>query len=284
MRGHYTGPRRPPPPPFHKTGSHVPTDPTATAILPFPVLPADTTLLDVLAFGWFLAAWFGYTLVQDHLPTRRFGINGHLDIVRRHWMRRMLERDNRIVDSQFVGHTMHSATFFASTTMLVLAGLVGSFGAVDQAYAVIRNLSFTVKTSRDLFELKLLLLVAIFAFAFFKFTWALRQFNYCIALIGSAPNAPVEEAEAVELSNVLAGTLTLAIKALNGGLRAFYFAIAALGWMVHPFALIAASAGIVAILARRQLFSDAERLIGGHTAMIQRRTGGAKDADGSADG
>lgn len=226
-----------------------------------PLLPPDITVLDLAALAWFLGVWGSYTLVQDRLLTRRVGINQHLALVRTHWIARMLERDVRIMDSQLVGHTMNSATFFASTTMLVLAGLLGSFGAIEHAHEIIGGLAFTVKTSRGLFEMKMLLLVLIFAFAFFKFTWALRQFNYCIALIGSAPEPPLDGVTRATMAATIGGVLSLAVMAFNEGLRAYYFAIAALAWMIHPWALVAASAGVVVILVRRQAFSRAERLI-----------------------
>lgn len=233
-------------------------------------LPPDTSALDIGALVFFVLSWAVYTIVQDQLLTGRICINQHLKVVRGHWMARMLERENRIMDSQLVGHTMHSATFFASTTMLVLAGLVGSLGAVEHAHEIVNGLAFTVKTSRALFELKVLLLVAIFAYAFFKFTWALRQFNYCIALMGSAPNPPVPEADRKAMGETIGGVLSLAILAFNEGMRAFYFALAALAWAIHPWALIAASAGVVFILVRRQAFSATERLIRRQAEALER--------------
>ena len=41
--------------------------------------------------------------------------------------------------------------------------------------------------------MKVLLLVVVFVFAFFKLTWSLRQFNYVAILIGAAP--PPEDAD-----------------------------------------------------------------------------------------
>ena len=83
------------------------------------------------AFGLFLTAWCGYTLIMDHLACGLWGVNQHLKLLRDEWMKRMLDRENRIMDTALVGHTIHSVTFFASTSMLVLAGLVGLLGAVD---------------------------------------------------------------------------------------------------------------------------------------------------------
>ncbi|MBP2298686.1 DUF599 domain-containing protein [Azospirillum picis] len=224
-------------------------------------MPPDTSLLDILALAWFLTCWAGFTIVQDHMKTKRPMVNHHLRVVRRHWMERMLDRDNRIMDSQLVGHTMHSCTFFASTNMLVLAGLVGSFGAMEHAQELVSSLSFTVRTSRQLFEVKMLLMVMIFTFGFFKFTWALRQYNYCCALIGSAPAAPLPPAEREMIADTIGQALTLAITALNGGIRAYYFAMAALAWIIGPLPFILAATGVIVVLTRRQAFSATEKVI-----------------------
>ncbi|CAO3429688.1 DUF599 domain-containing protein [Azospirillum doebereinerae] len=224
-------------------------------------MPPDLAALDLIAFLWFFTAWVGFTVIQDHLLSGHRVVNQHLKVIRRHWMERMLERDNRIMDSQLVGHTMQSCTFFASTNMLILAGLVGSFGAIEHAHEIITNLSFTVKTSRQLFEIKILLMVVVFTFGFFKFTWALRQYNYCCALIGSAPAAPVPAEERRAMGETIAEALTLAVTALNGGMRSYYFALAVLAWMVGPLFFMLATAIVLVVLTRRQAFSLTEKVI-----------------------
>ncbi|WP_247894183.1 DUF599 domain-containing protein [Azospirillum sp. B510] len=234
------------------------------------ILPPDVTPLDIVAFVWFVGSWVGFTIIQDHLLSGGNVLNQHLRIIRRHWIDRMLERDNRIIDSQLVGHTMQSCTFFASTNMLVLAGLVGSFGAAERAQQVISDLSFAVHTSHQLFEIKMLLMVVIFTFGFFKFTWALRQYNYCCALIGSAPLPPVAPEDRKAIAQTISEALTLAIVALNGGIRSYYFALAALVWIIGPLPFIAASSGVVVILTRRQAFSATEKVIRVQTQWLEK--------------
>ena len=36
------------------------------------------------------------------------------------WMRAMLRRDNRIADAALIGHVVHSAAFFASTSLIAI--------------------------------------------------------------------------------------------------------------------------------------------------------------------
>lgn len=233
------------------------------------LFPADMTLADFIAIAWFLTCWMGFTLVQDHLLRGRVAVNQHLKVVRQHWMNRMLQRENRIQDGQLMGHTMNSCTFFASTNMLVLAALVGSFGAVGHAHELVNHLSFTTAVSRAFFEFKLLLIAVIFTFGFFKFTWSLRQYNYCCALIGAAPPPPIPDQLRWELARSMAEALTLALTAFNGGMRAYYFAMATLAWFISPWLFMLASLAVLVVLTRRQVYSATERVISRHTDMLE---------------
>ncbi|WP_425450036.1 DUF599 domain-containing protein [Virgifigura deserti] len=224
-------------------------------------MPFDLTPIDIVALGWFLGVWLTYNLVLDHLLPHRIALNQHMRAIRGIWMRRMLERENRIVDSALLGHVIHSVSFFASATLLVLAGLLGVFGALDQAYRVVAELTFAAATTKPLFELKLLLLFVIFVYAFFKFTWALRQFNYSCALVGAAPAAPVDEARQNAIATHTGDVLTLAIGSFNGGLRAYYFALAALTWFIQPWLFMAVTAWMLLVLLRRQFYSRTLRSV-----------------------
>ncbi len=224
-------------------------------------MPFDLTPIDVIALIWFLAVWLTYNLVLDHLVHGPVTLNQNMKALRGVWMRRMLERENRIMDAQLIGHLISSVSFFASTTVLVLAGLLGVLGAVDDVYAAIGRLSFTVKTTKLLFEFKILVLLGIFIFAFFKFTWALRQFNYSCAVIGAAPLAPVPKSRREGIAAPAADVLSLAISNFNGGLRSYYFALAALSWFIQPWLFILVTAWILLVLLRRHLLSAAFRAV-----------------------
>jgi uncharacterized membrane protein len=214
------------------------------------VLPA----LDALALAWFLLLWAGYNLIVDRLLRRPVGLNQHMHLVRQAWMGALLRRDERVLDAILMGHLIHSVSFFASTTMLLVAALVGILAAVNQAFDAVMSLTFTVATSRALFELKLLLLAGIFVYAFFKFTWALRQYNYACALIGAVPTHVAIERRS-QLAEPSSRVLTLAVTNFNGGLRAYYFALAVLSWLVHPLLFIAVSTWVALVLVRRQVRS-----------------------------
>ena len=123
------------------------------------------SLADVVAPLWFLAVWLGYTRFAD----RQHGVHNLNTAMRDYrllWMSRMLDREVRMVDTQILGNLMRSMSFFASTTMFIIAGLVAVLGAREKAMAVLRELPFTAEASTVLWDLKVLLLIAVFVYAF----------------------------------------------------------------------------------------------------------------------
>jgi uncharacterized membrane protein len=235
-------------------------------------MPVELNTMDLVAVCVFFGSWLGYHLLIDGRLRRSDSINALMFSLRREWMSRLLVRDNRIVDSTLVGHTIHSASFFASTTMFVLAGLIGVLGSADRVYAAISNITLLLGGGgQRLFEWKIVLLIAIFIYAFVKFTWALRQYNYFCAVIGSAPEARPADLDIGEYSECMAAVLSHAVTELNAGVRAYYFAFAAFGWFIHPLVFIGATALVVLILVRRQLASPTARALRKHIERLHRR-------------
>src|SRR5918992_5788414 len=151
--------------------------------------------LDVLALAVFTLGWWGYAAFADRHGRTVPSLHNKMDEFRREWMLRMIERDNRMVDVGIMRVLTRSSQFFASTTMLVLGALIALTGYIQQALDVVSGLPFTVKGSARLLEVKILLLVVIFTYAFFKFTWAMRQQGQATTLIGAAPKAPKDNPE-----------------------------------------------------------------------------------------
>lgn len=226
------------------------------------------TPLDAGALFAFVSIWMIYGLLIDGRFRRPRSINAQMIAIRRAWMTRLLERENRIGDATLVGHSIRSATFFASTTLILLAGLIGLLGSAEKLQAATANLSMTFQSGTlVLLELKIGLLIGIFVYAFFKFTWAIRQFNYFAAIIGSAPEPGSPLADDAFASR-MALMLSHAFWQFNAGVRAYYFALAALGWFIHPVLLIVGAVLITFILVRRQLTSPTAHDIAIHAASL----------------
>src|SRR3546814_11844217 len=66
-------------------------------------VPGDVAVIDIVAIVWLLVVWGSYNLIMDRLLMRRVGLNQYMKDVRRSWMLRMLDRDNRITDAAQIG-------------------------------------------------------------------------------------------------------------------------------------------------------------------------------------
>jgi uncharacterized membrane protein len=168
------------------------------------------------------------------------------------------QRENRIVDAAVIQTLSVSPSFFASTTILIIGGLLAILGTTDKASELVREIPFAARTSTLIFDLKLALLTGVFVFAFFRFTWSLRQYTFGAILVGATPEhkALGEGEQRAEYAARAGRVLGLAAETFNDGLRAYYFAFALVAWFVSPWAFIAATALVVAVLYRREFRSE----------------------------
>ncbi len=213
-------------------------------------------LLDVAAVVWFFAWWIGYTQYAQHRSQTFVGLMGVMAGYRREWWMRIIEREVRIVDTSIIATLSNSATFFASTTLLILGGLLALLGTTDKVVAVVSGLPFKPRTSSELWEVKILLLVGIFVYAFFKFTWSLRQHNFSSILVGAAPKVPEHPESEADFIARAAALSSSAADTFNQGLRAYYFGLAALTWFVNAWFFMAVTTWVVFVLYRREFRSE----------------------------
>ncbi|MEZ5825524.1 MAG: DUF599 family protein [Geminicoccaceae bacterium] len=210
-------------------------------------------LADLLAFGFFTASWIGYGLFADKPVFGKASLMTRMHEYRLAWARQMLLRDNRMVDIQVINVLVANVRFFASANIFIIGGLVAAFGAADTVRGVIAEIPFADDSSRLLFDSKMTVLVVTFVYAFFKFTWALRQFNYAAILIGATPEGDNEEGRI--LAERLALVTTRAADHFNKAMRAFYFGLATLAWFIRPELLVLATIWVILIIYRREFRS-----------------------------
>ncbi len=217
--------------------------------------------IDWIALAIYFAGWSVYGYYADHRTRGRSALRGATHQYRLAWGRQMVHRENRIVDSSLIGNLVQSVSFYASTTTYVIAGLIAVAGTVDRLMVVTAELPFGHAAAREVVEAKVVMLAAIFIFAYFKFTWSLRQFNFLSILIGAAPNADAPAAELENCAQKFSLLHTLAGDDFNRGIRAYYFGFAAGTWFVSAYHFIAFTLVILAVLWRRDFHSAALRAL-----------------------
>ncbi|KJH82748.1 DUF599 family protein [Pseudomonas sp. KSR10] len=213
----------------------------------------------LIAVVWFVLCWVGYTRYASWRARDTACLASVLHLYRQDWMRRMLLRDNRIADANVIGNLERNAGFFASSTLIILAGILTALGASERAVSLLADLPFAQPVSRGLSEIKLLALAVVFVYAFFTFSWCMRQYNFAAVLVASAPMAGernVSDLERKSFAERAARVVSMAANQFNFGLRAYYFGMATLAWFIHPWFFMGVTAGVVVILYRREFHSD----------------------------
>lgn len=213
---------------------------------------------DWVALALFFAAWAGYARFARRRAATSPSLLALTNRERTRWMLQATWRDTRVIDGSVVQTLSASPSFFASTSILIIGGLLAALSASDRATELVREIPFAARTSVLVFDLKLVLLLAIFVHAFFRFTWSLRQYGFGALLVGAAPlpERYTDDAMRTAFAQRAGRVMGLAAEAFNDGLRACYMSFAALAWFFSPWALMAGTAGVIFVLYRREFHSD----------------------------
>jgi uncharacterized membrane protein len=219
------------------------------------------TLLDLSALGWFLLAWAIHVYLVEHSAVRLKSLNYRMDLARREWMNQMLAREVRIVDTQIMASLHQGTAFFASTSLFAIGGTLALLRSTEEVMAVFRAFPFAAQTTQTVWEIKVVGLLVIFVYAFFKFAWSYRLFNYAVIELGATPvSEQAQSAAAQNAAERLARMTTLAGRHFNRGQRAIFFALAYLGWFVNGLVLSGATAAVLFVILMRQFGPSARWL------------------------
>ncbi|KZK79618.1 hypothetical protein PsAD46_04330 [Pseudovibrio sp. Ad46] len=210
----------------------------------------------------FVSSWGLYSWLAYRSPWSKNTLSHAMDTHRYRWMRAMLKREVRIADTNIASGLQQGTAFFASASLLAIGGTVTLLSAMDEVTALARTLDLPFLDDPIQNEAKTFGLMIILAYAFFKFGWAYRLFNYTTIVMGSIPDDCHEDnEEAVEASLRAARLATLAGRHFSSGQQALFFAVGYLGWYAGPFVFIGTTLMVTLVLLRRQFFSKARKAV-----------------------
>jgi uncharacterized membrane protein len=214
------------------------------------------TLLDLIAVTWFLSLWIGYTIVARRKARTVSCLSFELRRKRNDWMKQMLTRDNKMADVALISTLERNVSFFASSTLLMLAGLLTALASSGSISEVLSYLTPWATQNKETVQVKILFLAVIYVFAFFQFTWSLRQYGFGGVLIGAAPDGREMTSEEQALyANRTAKVIDQAGHSFNYGLRSIYFSLATLSWFIDPRLFMATSVIVLLIMKHREFHS-----------------------------
>ncbi|MDK2776245.1 MAG: DUF599 domain-containing protein [Pseudomonadota bacterium] len=216
-------------------------------------------LMNWVSLFWFIFCWVAYTQFSKYKAKTSASLSSVLHVHRINWMRRLLQREVRVGDASLLANLERNVTFFASSCVLILAGLLTAMTAVDEVQGMLGGVSFVVVDTLMTLELKLATLIGVFIYSFFTFTWSMRQFGFASVLVGAAPmpgDDSVTAAERRSFAIYAAKVIDQASRSYNYGLRSLYFSLSVLAWFIHPAAFALAATVVVGVLYQREFLSN----------------------------
>lgn len=209
--------------------------------------------LDWVALIFLVVAWLLIGLRIDHPSAKHPSVTIIMSERRREWMRVFVTRDPRIFDSQILSSLRQGTSFFASTCILAIGGVLALVGNTESLTGVAAEVS-DMPVPVVIWQLKLGVVALFLANAFLKFVWANRVFGYCAVTMASVPNDPTDTRAYPRAAQAAELNIRAAIN-FNRGLRSMYFALSALAWLLGPYVLILATLCTVWVLWSREFAS-----------------------------
>lgn len=216
---------------------------------------------DLAALVFFAVCWLFYEPLLKMLSRGKL-LNTDMTVIRGAWMGRMARRESGLLDANLLGHALNSASFFASSNLLLIAAAAGVLFGGENSFRSISSLEVVRTSSRVLFEGQLALVMVVLARGLLDFIWAIRQMNYTLTIMGASPTGPdVDPGIQAAFASTAARVLNPALSSFNAGVRGYYFGLAAAAWLFGPVAFVAATGGAIALLVWRQRRSPAAKAI-----------------------
>lgn len=165
---------------------------------------------------------------------------GRHRIVRRQWLRRYAGGNHNLLAVHTLRNWIMSATFLASTAILIALGLLGFGFTGDHLTGFANELNMLGTQNTPILLLKLLLLAITYLAAFFCFSLSVRSFIHS----GFEMNLPAK----IKPYDAWSGELEKGALFYFAGLRCFYFSIPLALWLLGPLWMLAAVIVLILLL------------------------------------
>ncbi|MCF2904887.1 DUF599 domain-containing protein [Octadecabacter sp. CECT 8868] len=200
--------------------------------------------------------WLGWWI--EHPSASRPSVTVLMSEYRREWMRVMIDRQPRIFDAQIMDSLRQGTSFFASTCLLAVGGVLALIGNVDPLRGVAEGITMA-QSPAVIWQIKLGLVLLFLSNGFLKFVWSNRVFGYCSVMMSAVPN-DVDDPRTRPMAAKAAELNIRAAMNFNRGLRSMYFALGSVAWMAGPWPLLVAIV-LVAWLVWSREFTSIPRAI-----------------------
>jgi uncharacterized membrane protein len=158
--------------------------------------------------------------------------------VRNHWVKMVMMNDAMgILAIQTLRNSLIAANFMASTAILLMMGALSSSEKIGQWVNKLQIHAMATNSSTDLWQVKLCLLLFVFAITFYYFSMAVRFYNH----VGYMINLPNDDNDNNEHYKITCAYLNRAGYYYTYGTRTFFFSMPIVMWFFGPYFLLGAT-------------------------------------------
>jgi len=205
-------------------------------------------LADLASFGasvLMLAAYQFYLRLRER-RNPAYTVQAVNILARTAWVEHIMARGEGVLAVQTLRNSTMAATFLASTSVLLIIGVLTLSEQGDKLGSTWHSLNIVGSTHANLWLGKLLFLLLDLFVAFFSFSMSIRVFNH----VGYMINVPETTAhEAISPAHV-AGHLNRAGRFYSIGMRAYYYLVPLVFWLFGPHFMLAATIALILVLYR----------------------------------
>jgi len=105
------------------------------------------SIIDVISLFTFILSWSGYSWFARKKAKSTDCLARSLHQHRIHWMHEAITKEMRVGEASLLSNLERNITFFASSTLLILAGLLTLFAKIETLDMVISSMPYADHTS-----------------------------------------------------------------------------------------------------------------------------------------
>jgi uncharacterized membrane protein len=168
-------------------------------------------------------------------------------IARTAWVESIMQDGGKeVLAVQTLRNSTMAATFLASTSVLLIIGVLTLSGQGDKMESTWHVLNIAGNTHNELWLIKLIFMLLDLFVAFFSFSMAVRVFNH----VGYMINVPLTRNHKMIRPQHVAIHLNRAGMFYSIGMRAYYFAVPLVFWLFGPHLMLLSTLALVLTLYR----------------------------------
>ena len=204
---------------------------------------------DIVAFGCSVTLLIAYHRVLAAKVRRNpaYTVQAVNVIARTAWVESIM-RDGKkdVLAVQTLRNSTMAATFLASTSVLLIIGVLTLSGQGDKLDSTGHALNAIGAKHSELWLIKLLLILLDLFFAFFSFSMSIRIFNH----VGYMINVPLAMDHKMISPAHVAVHLNRAGHFYSIGMRAYHLVVPLVFWLFGPQFMLASTVGLIWVLYR----------------------------------